>query len=155
MTYDGVGLSGLLCWPNRHTHMDRATSRTGGTLTDSFPSPQERAGWMISHCARSTRRVCDRALREHRRGHQAPSPPLLREQRKLLTPLHHSFCDLAFREYSHQYSFNVLRFTFNLSRRIRRHEHENFETLCCVVLHTMFFAGRRHGPLPWTEHLFL
>ena len=110
---------------------------------------------MISHCARSTRRVCDRALREHRRGHQAPSPPLLREQRKLLTPLHHSFCDLAFRERSHQYSFNVLRFTFNFLRLIWRYEHQHFETLVCMVLHTVFFPSRRHGSLPLTEHLFL
>ena len=41
------------------------------------------------------------------------------------------------------------------SRRIRRHEHEDFETLCGVILHAMLFPGRRHGSLPWTEHLFL
>ncbi len=48
--------------------------------------------------------------------------------------------------------------SFNDSRRsggIRRHEHEDFETLACVILHTMLFTGRRHGSLPWTQHLFL
>ena len=51
--------------------------------------------------------------------------------------------------------FNVSRFTFNFLRRIRRHEHEDFETLVCVIHHAMFFSGRRHRPLPRTEHLFL
>ena len=64
--------------------------------------------------------------------HQAPSPPLLREQSKLLTPLR-----------------------LTSSRGIRRHEHYYFETLACVILHAMLFPGRRHGPLPWTKHLFL
>ena len=68
--------------------------------------------------------------------HQAPSPSLFREPRN-------------------QYSFNVSRFTFNFLRRIRRHEHEYFEALVCVILHAMLFPGRRHGPLPRTEHLFL
>ena len=40
-------------------------------------------------------------------------------------------------------------------RWIRRDEHEDFETLVCVVLHTMFFSGWLHGPLPWTKDLFL
>jgi len=41
------------------------------------------------------------------------------------------------------------------SRGIRRHEHEYFESLVCVILHAMLFPGWRHGPLPWTKHLFL
>src|SRR4026208_339663 len=40
-------------------------------------------------------------------------------------------------------------------RRIRRHEDEDFEALVCVILHAMFFPGRRHGPLPRTENLLL
>jgi hypothetical protein len=40
-------------------------------------------------------------------------------------------------------------------RRIRRHEHEDFETLACVILHAVFFPGWRRGPLPRTQHLFL
>jgi hypothetical protein len=41
------------------------------------------------------------------------------------------------------------------SSGIRRHEHEDFKTLICVILHPVLFTGRRQGPLPWTEHLFL
>ena len=39
--------------------------------------------------------------------------------------------------------------------RIRRHEHEDFETLVCVILHAMLFSDRRHRPLPRAQHLFL
>jgi hypothetical protein len=85
----------------------------------------------------------------------SPSSCAFREQKGHLAAPLSSFCDLAFRERSHQYSFNVLRFTFNFLRRIRRHEHEHFETLACVILHAMLFPGRRHRPLPWTQHLFL
>lgn len=63
---------------------------------------------------------------------QPPSHSLLREQRKLLTPLR-----------------------LTSSRRIRRHEHEYFETLVCMIFHAVLFPGRRHGPLPRTEHLLL
>ena len=42
-----------------------------------------------------------------------------------------------------------------LSRRIWRHEHEDFEALCCVILYAMFFPGRRHRPLPRAQYLFL
>jgi hypothetical protein len=39
--------------------------------------------------------------------------------------------------------------------RIRRDEHENFETLVCVIHHAMFFSGRRHRLLPRAQHLLL
>lgn len=64
--------------------------------------------------------------------YQPPSHSLLREQRKLLTPLRLIF-----------------------SRRIRRHEHKYFEAMVCVIFHAMLFPSRRHGPLPRTEHLLL
>ena len=51
--------------------------------------------------------------------------------------------------------FNVSHFTFNFSRRIRRHEHKDFETLICVILHAVLFSSRRHRPLPWPQHLLL
>ena len=34
------------------------------------------------------------------------------------------------------------------SHLIRRHEHEDFETLVRVILYPMRFPSRRHGPLP-------
>jgi len=111
------GFAWSIFWDERANSWTRATSSTGGTLTDSFPSPQERTGWMVSHCACPTREVLDRALRKHRRS---------------ISP--HPLSSL---------------------RWIRRHEHKNFETLRGMILHTMLFTSRRHGPLPWTQHLFL
>ncbi len=44
---------------------------------------------------------------------------------------------------------------FNDSRHPGRDEHEDFETLVCMILHTVLFSRWRHGSLPWTQHLLL
>jgi hypothetical protein len=66
-------------------------------------------------------------------------------------PLHHARS--ASKKGTWPLPSHLLRFT-NLGR-IRRHEHEDFETLVRVIHDTMFFACRRHRPLPRAQHLFL
>ncbi len=39
--------------------------------------------------------------------------------------------------------------------RIRRHKHEDFETLVRMILHAMFFSGRRQRPLPGSQYLLV
>ena len=42
-----------------------------------------------------------------------------------------------------------------LSGLIRRDEHQDFQPLCRVILHSMLIAGRSHGALARSQHLLV
>ena len=109
--------------------MTRVTSSIGGTLTDSFPSPQEKVGYRISLCAcylnplfhfrgQPSRSSIARVERAHsyrarsasRKTIRLPFPSFggraLREHRRSIS-LHPLLCSG-----NQQYSFHVSRLTF-------------------------------------------
>ncbi|TKB68174.1 MAG: DUF5069 domain-containing protein [Nitrospira sp.] len=82
---------------------------------------------------------------------KAHSPAELESWNRMMLSPTRGVRDRALREHRRSSAFIPLSFL----RRIRRHEHEDFETLACVILHAVFFPGRSHRPLPWSQYLFL
>jgi hypothetical protein len=114
-------------WLNGHS------LRVGSQSSTSL----SRVAWSILECARRTSTFLSCAFREQE-DDQAALPILLRAR----VPGAQDQCGCP----------SIL---FSSLRGIRRDEYEDFETLCGVILHAMFFPGRRHRPLPRTEHFFL
>jgi hypothetical protein len=141
----------------RATLLSNGSGRATGVVTGACPSCSEELG-QRPRSARGTRRShrllttastrIERPLRLHCSIHPAVLSPSWKGP--WLPPPHPS---LTVRYKGAARSIFLDRFAS--SRGIRRHEYEYCETLACVILYAVLFPGRRHDPLPWTEHLLL